>query len=145
MAGPDAQYLSLVVMARNDDHGGNLLDRMQAFVSGWLSQARRYSIPSELIIVEWNPPPDRPRLVEALEWPSDLGPCQVRLIEVPAELHARFAHAGALPLYQMIAKNAGIRRARGEYVLATNIDILFSSELACFFAARRLQRAGCIA
>jgi len=48
-------------------------------------------------------------------------------------------------LYQMIAKNAGIRRARGEYVLATNIDILFSSELACFFAARRLQRAGCIA
>jgi hypothetical protein len=140
MAALDAPYLSLVVTARNDDHGGNLLDRMQAFVSGWISQARRYGIPSELIIVEWNPPADRPRLAEALEWPSDLGPCQVRLIEVPAELHGRFAHAGALPLYQMIAKNAGIRRARGEYVLATNIDILFSSELACFFAARRLQQ-----
>ena len=139
MHGPDAPYLSLVVTARNDDHGGNLLDRMQAFVSGWISQARRYSIPSELIIVEWNPPPDRPPLSHALEWPSDLGPCQVRLIEVPSELHRRFAHADALPLYQMIAKNAGIRRARGEYVLATNIDILFSSELACFFAARRLQ------
>jgi len=139
MSGLDAPYLSLVVTARNDDHGGNLLDRMQAFVSGWISQARRYSIPSELIIVEWNPPADRPRLAEALEWPSDLGPCQVRLIEVPAELHGRFQHAEALPLYQMIAKNAGIRRARGEYVLATNIDILFSSELACFFAARRLQ------
>ena len=25
-------YLSLVVTARNDDHGGNLLGRMQAFV-----------------------------------------------------------------------------------------------------------------
>ncbi len=72
MSGVDAPYLSLVVTARNDDHGGNLLDRMQAFVSGWISQARRYSIPSELIIVEWNPPPDRPRLAEALEWPSDL-------------------------------------------------------------------------
>ena len=140
MAASDAPYLSVVVTARNDDHGGNLLGRMQAFVSGWISQARRYSIPSELIIVEWNPPPDRPRLAEALKWPSELGPCQVRLIEVPAELHGRFAHADALPLYQMIAKNAGIRRARGEYVLATNIDILFSSELACFFAARRLQQ-----
>ncbi len=134
-----APYLSLVVTARNDDHGGNLLDRMQAFVSGWISQARRYNIPSELIVVEWNPPQDRPRLADALEWPDEPSPCQVRLIEVPAELHRRFAHAEALPLYQMIAKNVGIRRARGEYVLATNIDILFSSELACFFAARRLQ------
>ena len=35
-------YLSVVVTARNDDHGGNLLSRMQAFVSGWIGQARRY-------------------------------------------------------------------------------------------------------
>ncbi len=32
-------YLSLVVTARNDDHGGNLLGRMQAFVGGWIAQA----------------------------------------------------------------------------------------------------------
>ena len=35
---------------------------MQTFVAGWIEQARRYGIPSELIIVEWNPPADRPRL-----------------------------------------------------------------------------------
>jgi hypothetical protein len=40
----------------------------------------------------------------------------------------------------MIAKNAGIRRARGEFVLATNIDILFSDELMAFIAGRRLER-----
>ena len=28
-------------------------------------------------------------------------------------------------MFQMIGKNVGIRRARGRYVLATNIDILF--------------------
>ena len=140
MPGQDTPYLSIVVTARNDDHGGNLLHRMQAFTNGWISQARRYSIPSELIIVEWNPPQDKPRLAEALQWPDDLGPCQVRIIEVPPELHARFSHGDALPLYQMVAKNAGILRARGAFVLATNIDILFSNELACFFAARRLQR-----
>jgi len=137
-AGP---YLSLVVTARNDDHGGNLLGRMQAFVNGWIGQARRYRIPSEMIIVEWNPPTDRLRLAEALYWPRDFGSCQVRIIEVPPELHRRFAHAQALPLYQMIAKNVGIRRARGRFVLATNIDILFSSELAAFIAQQRL-RAG---
>jgi hypothetical protein len=134
----ETPYLSLVVTARNDDHGGNPLGRMQAFVSGWIAQAKRHGIPSELILVEWNPPPDRPRLHQVLQWPDDFGPCRVRVIEVPAELHRRYAHAEALALYQMIAKNVGIRRARGQFVLATNIDILFSDELAAFFAARRL-------
>ena len=132
-------YLSLVVTARNDDHGGNLIGRMQVFVHGWIEQARRYGIPSELIVVEWNPPADRPHLVEALRWPKDFGPCTVRIIEVPEALHRRYYHASALPLYQMIAKNVGIRRSRGRFVLATNIDILFSNELAAFLAKQALK------
>jgi hypothetical protein len=39
----------------------------------------------------------------------------------------------------MIGKNVGIRRARGQFVLATNIDILFSDELAQYLASRRLE------
>jgi hypothetical protein len=136
---PNEPYLSLVVATRNDDHGGNLLGRTQIFLDGWLTQARRYNIPSELIIVEWNPPPGRAPLAEALRWPADFGPCAVRFIEVPAEVHQRYQHAAGLPLYQMIGKNVGIRRARGRFVLATNIDILFSNELASFLGARRLE------
>jgi hypothetical protein len=139
MPGAMEPYLSLVVTARNDDHGGNLLGRMQAFVSGWIEQACRYQIPSELIIVEWNPPPGRPGLADALRWPDDLGPCEVRFVEVPPEIHARYDHGKALPLYQMIAKNVGIRRARGCFVLATNIDILVSSELAAFLGKQQLD------
>ena len=132
-------YLSFVVASRNDDHGGDLLRRMQIFVDGLLNQCRRHDLPAELIIVEWNPPADRPRLAEALRWPEDTGPCAVRIIEVPESLHRRLRHSAQLPRFQMIAKNVGIRRARGEYVLATNIDILFSDELMAHFAARRLQ------
>ncbi|HLK21924.1 MAG TPA: hypothetical protein VKT81_23410 [Bryobacteraceae bacterium] len=137
--GPDSPYLSVVVTARNDDHGGSLLRRMQVFVDAWINQAKRHNLPSELIVVEWNPPADRESLATALRWPVDTGPCHVRIIEVPAEVHARYAHALALPLYQMIAKNVGIRRARGEYILATNIDIIFSDELMEFLAAHRLE------
>jgi FkbM family methyltransferase len=110
------------------------------FLNGWLTQARRYNIPSELIFVEWNPPAGRPPLAEALKWPADFGPCTVRFIEVPAEAHQRYQHAAGLPLYQMIGKNVGIRRARGQFVLATNIDILFSNELAAFLGTRRLDK-----
>ncbi len=133
-------YLSVVVTARNDDHGGNLLQRMQSFVNALLGQCRRHQLPAELVMVEWNPPPDRPRLAEALRWPGGEDFCGVRIIEVPHSLHRRFAHWHALPLYQMIAKNIGIRRALGEFIVATNIDILFSDELIEFIAERRLER-----
>lgn len=133
-------YLSIVATARNDNHGGNLLGRMQVFVSAWIEQARRHNLSSELILVEWNPPEDRPRLAEALRWPEDTGPTRVRIIEVPAEIHRRYRHAEALPLYQMIAKNVGIRRARGEFVLVTNIDIVFSDEIVRFLAERKLEK-----
>jgi hypothetical protein len=139
MPDPGEVYLSLVATARNDDHGGNLKGRMQAFVSGWLSQCKRFGISSELILVEWNPPADRPRLKDALRWAPVDGPCRVRIIEVPEELHARFKYANALPLYQMIAKNVGIRRARGRFILATNIDILISDELAAYLGQQKLE------
>lgn len=139
MNNPSEPYLSLVVATRNDDHGGNLMGRTQIFLDGWLTHALRYNIPSELIFVEWNPPAGRPPLAEALRWPADLGPCTVRFIEVPPELHQRYEHGAGLPLYQMIGKNVGIRRARGRFILATNIDILLSNELAAFLGERRLE------
>ena len=133
-------YLSVVVAARNDDHGGNLRGRMQVFVDAWINHCRRHGLDSELIIVEWNPPAERARLAQALRWPVDSGPCRVRIIQVPGEIHARYRHAAALPLYQMIAKNVGIRRARGQFILATNIDIVFSDEIMSFLASRRLEK-----
>jgi hypothetical protein len=134
-----APYLSVVVAARNDDHGGNLLGRMQTFFNAWVGACKKHGLSSELIIVEWNPPADKPSLSEALRCPSDPGPCSVRFIEVPSEIHSRYRYAEVLPLYQMIAKNVGIRRARGEFVLATNIDILFSEELVRHIAERGLR------
>src|SRR5581483_11267587 len=136
---PQVPYLSLVATARNDNHGGRLLERMQVFEDAWINQAKRHNLSSELILVEWNPPADKPRLADALRWPKDSGPCEIRIIEVPAEIHQRYHHAAALPLYQMIAKNAGIRRARGEFILATNIDVVLSDELVAYLAQRKLE------
>lgn len=132
-------YLTIVVCARNDNHGGNLLGRLQAFVTGLLEQCRRHRIRAELVLVEWNPPADRPKLIDMLHWPCHDGSCSVRVIEVPREVHQRFQHAKALPLFQMMAKNVGIRRAVGTFILATNVDILFSDELMRFLASGDLR------
>jgi hypothetical protein len=132
-------YLSVVATARNDDHGGNPLYRMQLFVDGLIAQCDRYELPAELVLVEWNPPPDRPRLADVIQWPKSDGWCRVRIVEVPGVRHAQLAHADQLPLFQMIGKNVGIRRARGSFVLATNIDILFSDELMRFLSTRKMD------
>ena len=131
--------LTVVVTTRNDDHGGDLLRRTQIFVTSLLDQCRHRNLDTELIMVEWNPPADRPRLAEALHWPRELGPCTVRIIEVPPDIHSRFRYSDRLPLFQMIAKNVGIRRAQGQFVLATNIDVLFSDELMDFMASGGLE------
>jgi hypothetical protein len=101
---------------------------MQWFIDGLKFQCESHGVAVELIMVEWNPPPDRADLATQLRWPkgSDL---RGRVITVPADIHQQFKGSDRLPLYQMIAKNVGIRRASAPYVLATNIDILFSDEL----------------
>jgi hypothetical protein len=131
-------YLSVVVTTRNDDHGGDPLKRLQAFVNTFAAQCRRTQLAAEIIVVEWNPPPDRPRVGELLRMTHD-APFAVHFVEVPPEIHRRLRYADVLPLFQMIAKNVGVRRARGRFVLCTNIDIVFSNELVEYLASGRLE------
>jgi hypothetical protein len=90
-------------------------------------------------VVEWNPPDDRPRLADAMRWPASNGFCTIKIIEVPHAVHCRLKGSESLPLYQMIGKNVGIRRARGRFILCTNIDIIFSHALVQFIASRALE------
>ena len=136
-------FLSFVATSRNDNHGGNLNARTQAFITSLLEQAGRHRVPIELVIVEWNPPPERRKLVEQYDWSAINDYCCVRIITVPREIHARYMHANNLPLYQMIGKNVGIRRALGEFVAATNVDIIFDDDFFRKLTARGLQKAIC--
>lgn len=132
-------YLSVVAAARNDDPAGNLLRRLQTFVNHFVNQCQRHQLPTELILVEWNPPADRPGLAQALTWPRDATYCQVRLITVPRALHDRLYHADTLSMFPLIARNVGIRRAHAPYVLSTTVDALPNDALFAFLAQRRLE------
>ncbi len=124
--------LSVVTTSRNDDHGGHLLERMQWFVDGLAWNADRRHVSVELVLVEWNPPEDRAPLIDTMRWPSGESMLSVRVLTVPHAEHQRLLPEGGIPMLQMIAKNVGIRRAHGDNVLATNIDILLAPELFDF-------------
>ena len=40
----------------------------------------------------------------------------------------------------MIAKNVGIRRASGEFILATNIDVIINQKLYEFISKKKLKK-----
>lgn len=132
-------YLSVVAASRNDDHGGDPLIRTQIFINNLARQCEKYRLPAELIVVDWNPVPDRRGLSAVLSMPLETSYCSARVITVPSALHHRLKYADKLPFFQMIAKNVGIRRARGNFILATNIDIVFSDELIQFIARQKLD------
>jgi hypothetical protein len=135
----DLYYLSIVATTRNDNHGGDLLRRTQAFINSVYFQSKRTSLRVELIIVEWNPPSDKPLLKDELIHPEADVPVTLRIVVVPNSIHETYRFSTSLPLYQMIAKNVGIRRASGQFVLCTNIDILFSNLNFDFLAEKRLK------
>ncbi len=133
-------YISFVVVARNDNYGGDFLHRINVFVKVLLTLCEKYELPSELIIVEWNPPEDRERLKDAISWPDiQRKYCRVRIIEVPNEVHKKLPNPSKLPLFEYIGKNVGVRRAKGQFVLTTNPDLIFSRELIRFLSLQRLS------
>lgn len=132
-------FLSMVICSRNDNHGGNMLRRMQVSISGLLEQLERYCIESELILVDWNPPVDKPLLKEAIKWPSGLEYCTIRVIEVNPSIHRRYEYHDKIPMHGVVALNCGIRRARGEFILPGSIDLLYSDELISFIASKVLK------
>ncbi|WP_048110757.1 hypothetical protein [Methanoregula formicica] len=115
---------------------------MQLFVDSLYEQCNQYKLKTELIIVEWNPLPDKASLKEALSWPVEREYMVTRIVTVSPEIHATFKHADKMPIFQMIGKNVGIIRAKGRFILATNIDILFSDELIQFISKKKLKE-GC--
>jgi len=131
--------LSIIAASRNDGHGGNIMKRMRLFVNGLIDQCNRHRLNAELIIVEWNPPADRPLLQDLLPRPGAGDRLRLRYIEVPAEIHSRYRLSTEIPLFQMIAKNVGIRRATADFILCTNIDLLFSDPLCRILAAGKFR------
>ena len=133
-------YLSMITTSRNDEHGGNMLQRMQIALSSLLEQLEKHRIESELILVDWNPPADRPLLKDVIKWPADrLRYCTIRVIVVPPSIHRRYEGSDKIPMNVVVGMNCGIRRARGEFILPRSIDLFYSDELMSYIASKGLQ------
>lgn len=136
---PTQLDFSIVVTSRNDNHGGDLTTRTQVFIDSLYAQCDRHKVHAELIFVEWNPPADRQPIQKEMSWPNSEY-LHTRIVHVPPEEHLKIDHGDRLPLFQMIGKNVGIRRSVGKFVLATNVDLIFSDGIFERFATMSLDK-----
>ena len=116
---------SFIVASRNDNHGGNMKEKNQFFINRWINDVKKYNLSCELIIVDWNSKiPLRKIFKRSLLKKNKI----VKIIEVSSQIHKKFQNSKKINFFQMIAKNAGARRANGKFLIFTNIDIVFSEE-----------------
>ena len=136
-------FLSIVIAVRNDNYGGDFNGRLQLSVH-WLAQlTQKYQLQTELVLVNYNPVPDRDGLDKSIQWPTERDYLRIRIITVPEAVHLHFVQPNVrktVPLFEFIAKNIGIRRAKGQFILCTNADILFSESFIKFLATRQLEK-----
>jgi hypothetical protein len=128
----DEFLVSIICSGRNDDYGGNFLDRMCYF----FRSVDRFQVKAEIIIVEWNPIEDRPRLSEVLnEWNALLKfNHPITVIEVSEENHKLFCRYydqenTPFDFQEYPAKNIAFRHARGKYIIQTNPDNYYTNKV----------------
>ena len=133
-------YISFIVATRNDDHGENMKQKNQFFVDLWLKKIKEFNLNAELIIVEWNPNLKEKPLKDVIKISDNENFKRIKIITVDKKLHDTFDSSDKLNFYQMAAKNVGIRRSDGEFILCTNIDIIFSDKMYAFLAKENLKK-----
>ena len=126
---PPTPMVTIVCAARNDDYGGNTLARYSHF----LRSVDRFTIPVEIMVVEWNLIQNRSKLSEVFaHWNQVLKfRHPIVVVEVSKENHELFCRyynqAGTKYSFQEYpGKNVGFRRARGKYIVQTNPDDYFT-------------------
>lgn len=121
--------LSFIITARNDNYGGEFLERLFLFQKSLSYQIEQKQIPAELVVVEWNPPENSKHLIDCIEWTKRRKYLQIRIITVPEKYHRLFPNEKGMPLLEYPGKNVGIRRAKSANIVITNPDIVFSDKL----------------
>ncbi|MBL4587157.1 MAG: hypothetical protein JKX84_08905, partial [Flavobacteriales bacterium] len=137
----ESPYLSLVLTGRNDNYGGDFRSRLQRCVSNAFEQLIKHGISSELIFLNYNPVNENAPIAQFIDWPTSTEKVSVRIITISNEIHRHLVADGSrksVPVLEYLGKNAGIKRAKGQFILSMNPDIILPSELV--FLLKKLRK-----
>lgn len=133
-------FLSIVLTGRNDGYGRDFTERFLRTLAFNHQTLRDYGVAHEFIFVEWSPVPGQP-------WLADIARDAVASLDeesfVSCLVDPKYQQALTLNprvvFLEFLAKNVGIRRARGRFVLATNCDVFLGRHICAMLAGGTLD------
>jgi hypothetical protein len=137
--------ISIVLVGRNDNYGGNFESRTFSTLSHNVLKLEERGIDYEIIFVEWNPVFGQPLLSNKINAKFEKSTCYV----VGNSIHRHIGRNKHIKVYEYHGKNVGAKHAKGDWLLITNPDVFFGKEVIDFLAsekfdAKTLYRAGWI-
>jgi hypothetical protein len=114
--------LSIVVVGRNDNYGGDFSLRLKTTMDWNLSLFPN----AELIYIEWNPLEDKD---SDCAWISARYP-NAKCYIVSNEIHKKLITKKNFPILEYFAKNLGIRKASGDWIILVNADVLIGADIS---------------
>ena len=131
--------LTIVATGRNDGYGGDFVARFLRTLEFNARELAARQVATEFVFVEWAPPEDRPLLTElALDAIPSIAPV-LRSIVVDPRYHDALTMNPRIAYLEFLAKNVGVRRARGRLVLTTNADVCLGRHILHRLADRALE------
>jgi hypothetical protein len=133
--------LSIVLTGRNDNFGGDFNERFLRALIFNHENLVAAGVPHEFVLVEWAPIPGKELLARVVEEACHglLAAGQLVSYVVDERYHDAFSLNPRLKFQEFIAKNVGVRRCRGEFVLTTNTDIYLGRAVVAHLERRDLQ------
>ena len=130
-----APYLSIVCAFGHAQRDEAWVRQTRIFLMAISAQAERHRLPIEIILVDRNSSGSGQSAAVLLGDPPGNDFTQIRIVTVPGSEII----AGHPIDRERRAQNVGIRRARGDFVLAAGTDIILSDELMRLLASRPLR------
>ena len=138
-AGQSPPYLTIVLTGRNDNFGDDFNERFFRALRFNHESLCAAGVPHDFVFIEWRPLDTCPYLATVL---ADARVVPDRLLTsfvVDRRYHDAFSLNPRLQYQEFIAKNIGIRRAAGQWILTTNTDIYLSRAILGQLAAQTLE------
>ena len=129
-----------MLTGRNDNFGGDFNQRLFSALSYNHRLLSESGVEHELVFVEWRPVRGRLLLADMVRENScRISTPRLTADEVDERYHDAFSQNPRLQFHEFIAKNVGIRRALGSYILVTNTDIYLSRDIVNMIARQMFR------
>jgi hypothetical protein len=132
-------YFTIVFSGRNDDFGGDFNERFFRALRFNHEKLAEAGVAHDFVFVEWRPLEDRPYLATVIVEQRLVPEHLLTSYVVDARYHDAFSLNPRLQFQEFIAKNVGVRRAAGQWILTTNTDIYLSRPILARLAAQTLE------